>query len=142
MTDNHPDLEERKAEANRLNPLVETIGQQVKLMRRGREFVGLCPFHNEKTPSFSVSSDKDFFHCFGCGAHGDVIEFTMRSYGIEFSAALRILTGENESRPRPKVMLPVSPSVVAVPVDKQNLPVTPAAPSLLAHEVRKRNGGV
>src|SRR3546814_15276536 len=106
MTDNHPDLEERKAEANRLNPLVETIGQQVKLMRRGREFVGLCPFHNEKTPSFSVSSDKDFFHCFGCGAHGDVIEFTMRSYGIEFSEALRILTGEKESRPRPKVMLP------------------------------------
>src|SRR3546814_12656549 len=83
MTDSHPDLEERKAEAKRLNPLVETIGQQVKLIRRGREFVGLCPFHNEKTPSFSVSSDKDFFHCFGCGAHGDVIEFTMRSRSEE-----------------------------------------------------------
>src|SRR3546814_19092627 len=103
MTDSHPDLEERKAEAKRLNPLVETIGLQVKLIRRGRVFVWLCPFHNEKTPSFSVSSDKDFFHCFGCGAHGDVIELTMRRSGIAFRDTLRILTGYYESPPRPKV---------------------------------------
>jgi DNA primase len=58
--------------------LAGVVGRHVKLQRRGREFVGLCPFHNEKTPSFTVVEDKAFYHCFGCGAHGDVIGFTMR----------------------------------------------------------------
>ena len=59
--------------------LADTIGRRVRLTRRGREHVGLCPFHNEKTPSFTVSEDKGFFHCFGCGEHGDVIGFVMRT---------------------------------------------------------------
>ena len=53
--------------------LSDVIGRSVKLTRKGREYTGLCPFHNEKTPSFTVSDDKNFYHCFGCGAHGDVI---------------------------------------------------------------------
>ena len=47
------------------------IGRTVKLVRRGREYAGLCPFHHEKTPSFYVVEDKSFFHCFGCGAHDE-----------------------------------------------------------------------
>ncbi len=70
------------------------VGRRVKLMRRGREFTGLCPFHNEKTPSFTVSDDKSFFHCFGCGEHGDVISFVQKTEGLSFAEAVERLAGE------------------------------------------------
>ena len=63
-------------------------------MRRGREHSGLCPFHNEKTPSFYVVEDKGFFHCFGCGAHGDAIGFVMRADNLDFVEAVERLAGE------------------------------------------------
>ena len=68
--------------------LADTIGRRVRLTKRGREHVGLCPFHNEKTPSFTVSEEKGFFHCFGCGAHGDVIGYVMRTEGLSFPEAI------------------------------------------------------
>ena len=74
--------------------LAEVIGRRVRLTKRGREHSGLCPFHNEKSPSFTVSEDKGFFHCFGCGAHGDVIGFVMRSEGLSFPEAVERLAGE------------------------------------------------
>ena len=74
--------------------LSDLIARSVKLTRRGREFVGLCPFHSEKTPSFTVNDDKGFFHCFGCGAHGDVIGFTMQSAHLSFPDAVSQLAGE------------------------------------------------
>ena len=55
--------------------VAEVVGRRVKLVRKGREFMGLCPFHSEKSPSFSVNEQKGFYHCFGCGAHGDAIKF-------------------------------------------------------------------
>jgi len=70
------------------------IGRSVKLVRRGREYTGLCPFHHEKTPSFYVVEDKSFFHCFGCGAHGDVIGFVMRNDNLDFIEAIEKLAGE------------------------------------------------
>ena len=70
------------------------IGRRVKLARRGREFAGLCPFHHEKTPSFYVVEDKSFFHCFGCGAHGDAIGFAMRADNLDFIEAVEKLAGE------------------------------------------------
>ncbi len=70
------------------------IGRRVKLVRRGREFAGLCPFHHEKTPSFYVVEDKSFFHCFGCGAHGDLIGFAMRADNLDFIEAVEKLAGE------------------------------------------------
>src|SRR5258707_14943737 len=75
----------------RLSELVSRYG--VKLMRRQREFVGLCPFHRERTPSFSVVDKKHFFHCFGCGAHGDVFGFVMRIDNLEFGAAVAKIAG-------------------------------------------------
>mgnify|MGYP001379579356 CR=1 FL=1 len=78
---------------NRLS-LAEAIGRRVKLTRRGREFVGLCPFHHEKSPSFTVVEEKNFYHCFGCGAHGDVIGFTMRTEGLPFPEAVERLAAE------------------------------------------------
>jgi DNA primase len=56
--------------------------------------MGLCPFHNEKTPSFTVNEDKGFYHCFGCGAHGDVIGFAMRADSLSFPEAIERLAGE------------------------------------------------
>jgi DNA primase len=75
--------------------ITDVIGRRVRLTRKGRgESTGLCPFHNEKTPSFTVSEDKGFFHCFGCGTHGDVIGFVMRSEGLEFPQAVERLAAE------------------------------------------------
>src|SRR5262249_27212956 len=73
--------------------IASLVGRRVKLQKRGRDHVGLCPFHNEKTPSFTVSEDKGFFHCFGCGAHGDVVGFVMRSEGLAFPEAVERLAG-------------------------------------------------
>jgi len=74
--------------------LVDVIARRVKLQRKGREHLGLCPFHSEKTPSFTVSEDKGFFHCFGCGAHGDVIGFVMRSEHLSFPEAVERLAAQ------------------------------------------------
>src|SRR5580692_6144418 len=73
--------------------LAELIGRRVRLTRRGREYVGLCPFHNEKSPSFCVVEDKGFFHCFGCGAHGDAIGYAMRADNVDFVEAIERLAG-------------------------------------------------
>jgi hypothetical protein len=82
-------------ELRRRIPLSEIISRRgVELVRHGREFAALCPFHNEKTPSFFVVEDKGFFHCFGCGAHGDAIGFVMRVDKLKFGAAVTRLAGE------------------------------------------------
>ena len=71
--------------------IVSVVSRYVSLTRRGSGNLGLCPFHNEKTPSFSVSSDKQFFHCFGCGAGGDVISFVMKIENLDFQDAVALL---------------------------------------------------
>jgi DNA primase len=71
--------------------LVEVVGAHVRLRRAGRNFVGLCPFHQEKTPSFNVNPERAFFHCFGCGAGGTVFDFVMRVEGLSFPEALQSL---------------------------------------------------
>ena len=77
---------------NRL-PVSEIVGKRLRLTRAGREFKACCPFHNEKTPSFYINDDKQFYHCFGCGAHGDVIGFTMRHDRLSFPDAVEQLAG-------------------------------------------------
>ncbi|MEC9077734.1 MAG: DNA primase [Pseudomonadota bacterium] len=74
--------------------LVDFISRQVKLSKKGHEYSGLCPFHSEKTPSFTVNEAKGFFHCFGCGAHGDVIGFLMRLESLTFPESVERLAGE------------------------------------------------
>lgn len=71
--------------------IVEIIGARVALKKSGREFKACCPFHNEKTPSFWVSPDKQFYHCFGCGAHGTVVGFLMQYEKLSFIEALEDL---------------------------------------------------
>ncbi len=74
-------------------PLSEVVGSGVRLQRRGAEYVGLCPFHQEKTPSFTVVESKGFYHCFGCGAHGDVIRYVMESEKLSFPETVERLAG-------------------------------------------------
>jgi len=71
--------------------IVDIISGYVNLKRSGENFVGLCPFHNEKTPSFTVNEKKGVFHCFGCGAGGDVISFLTRIRNESFSDTIRYL---------------------------------------------------
>ncbi|MEK7245331.1 MAG: DNA primase, partial [Pseudomonadota bacterium] len=80
-------LEELRARAG----LVPLVGKRVRLIRRGREHLGLCPFHKEKTPSFTVNEDKGFYHCFGCGKHGSIFDFVMETEGLSFPEAVERL---------------------------------------------------
>ncbi|MEL7597735.1 MAG: CHC2 zinc finger domain-containing protein, partial [Clostridiaceae bacterium] len=73
------------------NDIVDIVSESIQLKRTGRNFVGICPFHNEKTPSFSVSQDKQIYKCFGCGEAGNVITFVMKTQNIPFIEALKYL---------------------------------------------------
>lgn len=73
------------------NDIVDVISTYVKLQKKGSSYFGLCPFHNEKSPSFSVSQDKQIFHCFGCGVGGDVFRFIQKIENIDFREAIQIL---------------------------------------------------
>ena len=72
--------------------VADVVGEKVKLTRKGREYLGLCPFHHEKTPSFTVNEAKGFYHCFGCGAHGDIVKFEMEANNLPFMDALEKLS--------------------------------------------------
>ena len=93
--------------------IVEIIERRVPLKKAGREFQACCPFHDEKTPSFTVSPQKQFYHCFGCGAHGSAIGFMMNYEGLEFVDAVEELARhagldvprEQSSKPRPSAGL-------------------------------------
>ena len=80
-------IEEIKNNTN----IVEIIGEVISLQKSGRNFLGLCPFHGEKTPSFNVVEDKQFYHCFGCGRSGDVFKFIEEYQQVNFSDAVSIL---------------------------------------------------
>jgi DNA primase len=71
--------------------ITEVVSDVVAIKRRGRSATGLCPFHSEKTPSFTVSEERGFFHCFGCGEHGDVFSFVMKTQSVPFPEAVRIV---------------------------------------------------
>lgn len=113
--------------------LVELVGRYVKLKRAGKEFTGLCPFHNESTPSFSVIPTKGFVHCFGCGAHHDAVGFLMRYLSVDFREAVRQLDSGaladaefRAERPRPEY----EPDIRWLPL----MPVPDDAPELMADE--------
>ena len=98
--------------------IVEVIGEYVQLQRKGRNYFGLCPFHGEDTASFSVSADKQFFKCFGCGEGGNVIGFIMKIEGLSFPEAARKLAD------RCGVIIPekdLTPQQIAAQQEKQRL---------------------
>lgn len=96
--------------------LVALIGQDVQLKRRGRDHWGLCPFHNERSPSFTVNEEKGFGHCFGCGWHGDAIDWIRARFGLDFAEAVEELAvraglqPDREGRVRPQARPIARPS--------------------------------
>ena len=74
------------------NDIVDVISGYVRIQKKGSNYMGLCPFHNEKSPSFSVSGSKQIYHCFGCGAHGDAIGYVAQMFGLsQYDAACKII---------------------------------------------------
>lgn len=72
--------------------IVDVIGRHLQLKKAGANFTACCPFHNEKTPSFTVNSSRQFYHCFGCGKHGNVISFLIEHNGFSFVEAVENLS--------------------------------------------------
>jgi DNA primase len=85
--------EEKISEVKHAADIVDIVSEVVLLKKTGHNFVGLCPFHSEKTPSFTVSPDKQIFHCFGCGEGGNVFRFLMKHQGLSFPEAVRAVAG-------------------------------------------------
>jgi len=83
--------EEKISETRNAADIVEVVSEVISLRRSGKNYMGLCPFHSEKTPSFTVSPDKQIFHCFGCGVGGNVFSFLMKQEGVTFPEAVRML---------------------------------------------------
>ena len=80
------------------NDIVNVIGSYFQLQRSGSAFKALCPFHKEKTPSFMVNPQRQIFHCFGCGAGGDVFRFVMNYEKVDFMTAVKMLAGKANIR--------------------------------------------
>ncbi len=95
------DYDDFKQRVRDATDIAEVIGQYVTLKKRGRNLLGLCPFHDEKTPSFTVHPDRQFYHCFGCGKGGDVFTFLMEQENWSFPEALRYLA-ERANIPLPR----------------------------------------
>src|SRR3989344_9550120 len=86
--------------------IVDVVGSYIKLERAGGSFKARCPFHNEKTPSFFVSPDRDSYYCFGCGVKGDIFSFVESFEGLDFRGALDVLAlkaGVNLVKENPKL---------------------------------------
>ena len=103
------------------NDIVDVISAYVKLQKKGSNYFGLCPFHNEKSPSFSVSPQKQMYYCFGCGAGGNVLTFVMEYENYTFPEAVKMLADRagiklpeveysKEERSGPRTAGPVSRS--------------------------------
>lgn len=85
------DSSEAKEEVKKAADIVEVIGQYVELKKRGQNYIGLCPFHSEKSPSFTVNQNKQIYHCFGCGRGGDIFTFWMEYHNLDFPRSLKDL---------------------------------------------------
>ena len=98
-----PIPEEKITEVRHAADIVDIVSESVILKKAGKNLLGLCPFHAEKTPSFTVSPDKQMFHCFGCGVGGNVFSFLMKHQGVTFPEAVRMLAGRyGVDLPRPE----------------------------------------
>ena len=130
--------EELVEEVRARNDIVDVISQYVKLKRAGSSYVGLCPFHNEKTPSFSVSQSKQFYHCFGCGIGGNVFSFLMQYENYSFQEAVKVLAD------RSGVALPTeeeSPEARRASEKRQILlEVNKAAAGYFYYQLKRENG--
>ena len=103
--------EEIVEEVRMKNDIVDVISGYVKIQKKGASYFGLCPFHNEKSPSFSVSGAKQMYYCFGCGAGGNVFTFIMKYENYTFADAVKVPT---RKRPRRRVLLFTVPAIMSM----------------------------
>jgi len=90
--------------------IVDIVDSRVKLKKAGKNYQACCPFHNEKSPSFTVSAEKQFYHCFGCGEHGNALSFIMEFDRLEFVEAIEELAAHHSIEvPREKTNTPFNP---------------------------------
>jgi len=108
------DVEQLKSSLN----IVDVIDNYVPLKKAGKNYTACCPFHGEKTPSFTVDENKQFYHCFGCGAHGDAIGFIQDYFNMEFIEAVKMLGGESDKIPVDKVRQNITRSKIRLPLNK------------------------
>lgn len=118
--------------------IVEVVGDHIALKPKGREFVGLCPFHDDHRPSMNVVPHKQFYHCFSCGAGGDVFDFVMRFHGMSFREALEFLASRagvelTPWRPGPGSQAPAEPGVTRETLRAANRAAQDFFRSILAH---------
>ena len=118
--------------------IVEVLGSRVQLKKAGREYKACCPFHDEKTPSFWVSVDKQFYHCFGCGAHGTALGFLMEYDKLSFPEAIEELAGRlGLDVPREASSQPDTSGSTA-PLYDMNLKVAKFYASVLPNDARAK----
>ena len=106
--------------------IVDIVGRRVPLVKKGQNYWGCCPFHNEKNPSFSVNEDKGFYHCFGCGEHGDIISFVMKSENVDFKTAITELASQAglkmpDYKPKPAAQIAREESYYQIMSDAANI---------------------
>ena len=130
--------------------LPEVVGRYVELRKAGSDFKGSCPFHSERTPSFSVSPSRGTYHCFGCGAHGDAVSFLMEHASLPFVEAVRevartlgiaVPTSANHSTPRRQTTLTAREALALL--ERESMLIAVAAANIargvqLTDEDRKR----
>lgn len=138
MTEQRIDDAARKLLCARVE-LHELVGRSVALKRAGKEYQARCPFHDDSSPSFTVSPAKGFYHCFGCGAHGDAISWLMEHEGLEFVAACKLLDERAFDRLAPAKAVAPAALPPRLPADGCWLPLLPvpeAAPELMGADGR------
>jgi hypothetical protein len=131
-----PDEVVKQARELDLVGLIENHG--VELSKRGADYFGLCPFHNEKSPSFTVNPGKGFYHCFGCGAHGGTVQFLMDFAGLGFRDAVLQLTGKEAQQIKPRAKREIEREEPQDWVPVVPVPETAMQPKDIIH--RKING--
>ena len=135
----YPD--EKVEEVLRANNIVDVVGTYVHLQKKGANYFGLCPFHNEKSPAFSVSEPKQMFYCFGCGAGGNAVTFLMKYENYSFQEALQTLadragiklpevdyTEETRRREEKRKQLPPQRQMQTRQQHPHSLPLSPCSP--------------
>ena len=131
--------EDKISEIRNTADIVDIVSEAVLLKKSGRNYIGLCPFHSEKTPSFTVSPEKQIFHCFGCGEGGNVFTFLMKQHGYSFPEALKTLASRYGVDLPNQALTPVQKSRIK---ERENLlAVNKLALGFFCNALHKSEGG-
>jgi len=132
--------EEKISEILNTSDIVDVISESVILKKSGMNFFGLCPFHSEKTPSFSVNANKQIFHCFGCSAGGNVLSYVMKYHGITFPEAAKMMARRANIVIESETLNPVETGTRNQNIPQQYEPIQPAVKTVWTRVTHKASG--